>query len=159
MSGGDRLSYLLIGRIAGRILAIKQSVARLAARIAAGTYAPRRFARRRSPGVPRPRPPDTLPRTFGWLLPLVPEAVVFRAQLESLLQDPEMAGLLAAAPASLARPIRSLCWMLRVDPPPILAPPRPAAPPPAQAAAATPPPRRPPPATAGLSHAGALARR
>ena len=59
-------------------------------------------------------------------MPLVPPAVVFRGQLETLLGDPGMAELLAAAPVSLRRPIRSLCWMLRVEPPKILA--RPAKP-------------------------------
>jgi hypothetical protein len=34
-----------------------------------------------------------------------------------------MAALLAAAPASLRRPLRSLCWMLHLTPPQILAPP------------------------------------
>ena len=123
MSGGDRLSYLLIGLIIDRLRGIKQRFVRLAARIQAGTYAPRRFAGRRSPAVRRPRTPGKLPTTYGWLLPLVPEALAFRSQLGGLLRTPEMAALLAAAPASLARPIRSLCWMLRLDPPPILPPP------------------------------------
>jgi hypothetical protein len=158
MSGGDRLSYLLIGLIADRIRQIKQRVARLAARIAAGRYAPRRSAPRRSAPrrsstVRRPRPPNRLPQKLGWLVPLVPEAVVFRAQLEFLLRDPEMAALLAAAPASLRRPVRSLCWMLGIPAPetlaPILAPipagPRSAPRPAAAAAAQAPPSRRPRP--------------
>jgi hypothetical protein len=126
MSGGDRLSYALIGLIVDRIRGIKQHVARIAERIRAGTYTPRQSAPRRQPTERRPRPPSKLPTTFGWLLPLVPDAIGFRSQLEFLLQDREMAELLAAAPGSLRRPLRSLCWMLRLAPPDILA--RPAKP-------------------------------
>ena len=122
------LSQPLINLIITRIRDAKQAFARLAARIDAGTYAPRRRASTppRPPAVQKPRPPpNPLARKFGWLLPLVPGAVVFGGQLDSLLRDPEMAALLAAAPVSLRRPIRSLCWMLRVEPPDIL--PRPPA--------------------------------
>ena len=52
-----------------------------------------------------------------------------------------------AAPTALARPIRSLCWMLRVEPPAILAPPKKPRPPPAPKAAPktpAPPPPKPP---------------
>ena len=147
MSGGDRLSYLLIGQIVDRIRGIKQCFARIATRVAAGTYAPRRHsAARRKPSARRPRPPNPLLQKFGWLIPLVPEAVVYRSQLECLLRDAEFAALLAAAPESMRRPIRSLCWMLRVDPPDILAspPPRPAPPPAAPATAQALPPQRSP---------------
>jgi len=126
------LSPPLIALIINRIREIKQRFADLAARIEAGTYAPRRRSSTppRPPAVRKPRPPpNPLFRKFGWLLPLVPEAVASRGHLENLLRDPEMAALLAAAPVSLARPIRSLCWMLRVEPPKILArPARPAKP-------------------------------
>jgi len=123
------LSQPLINLIITRIRDAKQAFARLAARIQAGTYAPRRRAATppRPPAVRKPRPPpNPLCRKFGWLMPLVPPAVVFGGQLETLLRDPEMATLLAAAPVSLRRPIRSLCWMLRVEPPKFLA--RPAGP-------------------------------
>jgi len=126
------LSQPLINLIITRIRDAKQAFARLAARIQAGTYAPRRRSATppRRPAVQKPRPPpNPLARKFGWLPPLVPGAVVFGGQLDSLLRDPEMAALLAAAPVSLRRPLRSLCWMLRVDPPKILArPARPAQP-------------------------------
>ena len=123
------LSQPLINLIVTRIRDAKQAFARLAARIHAGTYAPRRRASTppRPPAIRKPRPPpNPLARKFGWLLPLVPAAVASRGHLENLLRDPGMAALLAAAPVSLARPIRSLCWMLRVSPPDILA--RPAKP-------------------------------
>ena len=122
------LSQPLINLIITRIRDAKQAFARLAARIDAGTYAPRRRSGPPRPPTdrkPRP-PPNPLARKFGWLLPLVPAAVASRGHLENLLRDPEMAALLAAAPVSLARPIRSLCWILRVEPPKILA--RPAGP-------------------------------
>ena len=126
------LSQVLIALIVTRIRDAKQAFARLAARIDAGTYAPRRRSSTppRPPAVQKPRPPpNPLARKFGWLPPLVPGAVVFGGQLETLLQDPGMAAILAAAPVSLRRPIRSLCWMLRVEPPKILArPARPAKP-------------------------------
>jgi hypothetical protein len=124
MMGGERLPLLLIGQIVDRIRRIKQRFATLAARIAAGKYVPRTGSAppRKRPGQ-TPPPKGPLPNTFGWLLKLVPEAVQYRGQLEYLLQDPEMAALLAAAPASLRRPLRSLCWMLHLTPPPILAPP------------------------------------
>ena len=129
---GWGLSLSLIALIVTRIRDAKQAFARLAARIQAGTYAPRRRSSTppRPPAVQKPRPPpNPLARKFGWLVPLVPAAVVFGGQLETLLRDPGMAELLAAAPVSLRRPIRSLCWMLRVEPPKILArPARPAKP-------------------------------
>jgi hypothetical protein len=146
MSGGDRLSYTLIALIIDRIRDINQRVARLAARIRAGRYAPRRgTTRRRPPAGRRYRQPNPLLKKFGWLLPLVPEAVGYRSQLEYLFRDAEVMALLAAAPASLRRPLRSLCWMLRVSPPPILAPPGAAPPQPAQAGGPEPPPWPPAP--------------
>jgi hypothetical protein len=144
MSGGDRLSYFLIGLITERLRRINQCVKRITALVGDGKYAPRRFAPRRPPAdpKPRPRPPDKLPRKFGWLLPLVPDATGYRSQLEHLLRDPEFSALLAAAPATLGRPLRSLCWMLRLSPPEILAPPARPRPPrkPRPARAAKPPP-------------------
>jgi hypothetical protein len=113
----------LIGR---RLTLIRESFARLVARIAAETYKPRRpaAAPRRAPVGP-PRKPDLLPKTAGWFLKYLPEARQCRGQLENLLQDPEMAALMAAAPAAMRRPIRSLCRMLGAEPPAILAlPPR-----------------------------------
>jgi hypothetical protein len=122
MMGGERLPLLLIGQIVDRIRRIKQRFATLAARIESGKYVPRNLSAppRKRPGQ-APPPKNPLPNTFGWLLKLVPEAVQYRGQLEILLQDPEMAALLAAAPASLRRPLRSLCWMLHLAPPEILA--------------------------------------
>ena len=145
MSGGDRLSHLLIGQIIDRLRGIKRRVVRIAARVGDGRYRFRSVAPH--PRAATPRRADPLPKTFGWLLPLVPDAVVFRAQLDSLLRDPGMAELMQAAPASLARPLRSLCRMLGLSPPPILA--LPAKPRPPRAAPAAPPAPPPPPASRG----------
>jgi hypothetical protein len=132
---GWGLPLPLIALIVERLRRIKQRFAYLAARVGDGRYVPRRRSAppRRRPGQPPP-PPDKLPQKFGWLLKLVPEAVGYRSQLEFLFRDAEMAALLAAAPAPMRRPLRSLCRMLGLPPPPILAlPPRPK-PPPAPAA-------------------------
>src|SRR5271156_5707719 len=123
MHGGERLSLSLIALIIERIRNINQSVARIVARLRDGRYRPRRYAPRRPPTVRRPWQARKLPRKFGWPLRLVPDAIGSRSQLENLFRDPEMAALLAAAPESLRRPLRSLRWMLRVDPPAILAKP------------------------------------
>src|SRR5271156_1023103 len=147
MSGGDRLSYFLIGQIITRIRIINQSFARLAARIRAGKYV-RRIVTAPRRGAAKPRPPNPLPSHFGWLLPLVPEAMGSRSHLEYLFRDPEMVALMAAAPASMRRPIRSLCHMLGVSPPDILAlpvKPRPPRKPRAAASEKAPPPRPEPP--------------
>lgn len=152
MGGGERLTLPVIALIIGRLREINQRFARLVARLAAGTYQPRRChgrkAAARNPGRANP-----LLQKFGWLLPLVPDAVGHRSQLENLLRDPAMAALIAAAPAPMARVLRPLCWMLRVTPPPILArpsseaataPAAASAPPPSDSRPAPPPPPAPP---------------
>ena len=111
------LSFLILDRI--RI--ISHAFIRLAGRIAAGRYVPRTYDPRRQVEK-RPRRPNPLPTEFAWLRQLAPEATIAAAgYLEQLFADPEMAALLAAGPAPLRRPLRSLCRMLGVVPPPILA--------------------------------------
>jgi hypothetical protein len=144
---GAGLSFALIALIVDRLRRIKQAFALVAARVGAGTYRPRRGGAAPRPGQ-KPPPPDKLPKNFAWLLPLVPDAVVYRGQIEQLLHDEATAALLAAAPASLRPPLRSLCWMLGISPPPVLAgPAKPRKPreKPAPAAPETPPPPRPQP--------------
>ena len=140
---GWGLPLLTIAQIVHRLRRIRQRFVHLAARVQAGTYAPRR----RSSAQGRPVPPDKLPRKPGWLLKLMPEAVGYRAHLESLFQEAEMAALLAAAPGPMRRALRSLCRMLAIPLPPILAPPPPAPKPAAPAAKPQkpPPPRHNPP--------------
>jgi len=118
-----RLAMPLVVLILNRLRSIKQSFARIAARVAAGRYAPRRFTPRPQAG-PRPRAKNPLPHGEAWLLKLAPQATAaYASQLRFLLADQEMLALLAAAPASLGRPLRSLCRMLGVELPPIVAPP------------------------------------
>ena len=105
---------------------INQCLRRIADRVRDGKYAPRRSGPRRAPSVRKPRPPGPVPKKFGWLVALVPEARGHGGQIAHLLQNPEMVALLQAAPTTLIRPLRSLCWALQVTPPAILArPPRP----------------------------------
>ncbi len=122
MMGGDRLPLQVIALIIGRLRRSNQLFARIAARVRDGRYTPRPAApRRRRPG--QPPPPDKLPKKFGWLLKLVPDAIGYRGQLEHLLRDPEMAALLEAAPVPMAKALRPLCRMLGLTPPPVLAKP------------------------------------
>jgi hypothetical protein len=143
---GERLAAPVIHLIVARIRTIKQGFARLAARLAAGRNTPRRHTPRKRQVARTPRPKNPLPHHFGWLLPLVPEAICFRSQLEFLLRDPEMAALMATAPKSMGRVLRPLFWMLRLPPPPMLArPPREAKPSPAAPQAPQPQPSTPQP--------------
>ncbi len=124
---GWALTHNLIALILTRVQNIKRRVARLVARIAAGTYKPPVPREQKSADRPRPAPPkDPLPRTFGWLRPLItPDTIAFSGMLDSVLRDPEMVALMQAAPEAFGRPIRSLCRMFGIAPPPALAlPPR-----------------------------------
>ena len=108
-----------------RLRLAKQHLARLAARLQAGTWRPRRVTARRPPDNPKPMPKIPRRKAFGWLRPLLPDAVPAAGYLDHLLHDPAMVALMQAAPAQAARILRPLCWMLRLKPPPVLASPRP----------------------------------
>ncbi len=110
--------------IIDRLRVAKGQLARLAARLQAGTWRPRRITARQPEVNPEPRPKIPRRRPFGWLRPLLPDAVHAAGYLDHLLQDPAMVALMQAAPAPAARILRPLCWMLRMKPPPVLAPPR-----------------------------------
>ena len=115
------LSPHLVMLILNRLRAITHAFARVASRVGAGRYAPRRCTPRKT--ITRPaRAKNPLPQGVAWLVKLVPESAASASQLRLLLADPKMAALLAAAPASLGRPLRSLCHMLGVEIPPVLAP-------------------------------------
>jgi hypothetical protein len=144
------LSPQVVQLICDRVRVNKQRIDQIVAQIRAGTYVfRRRTGKPRAPAPPGaerpPRPPSPLPQKFGWLLPLIPakpeeywHANALRSQLESALQNPEMVALIEAAPVSLGRPLRSLCWMFGLKRPPILAPPRRTAPHPTPPRAAKP---------------------
>jgi len=133
-----QLARPLVALIVHRLILMRQAIARAIARMAAGKISPRKS------GGPRPGrkagTPNRFPTSPAWLIKLVPETAAGASQLRHLFTDPEISALLAAAPASLARPLRSLCRMLDVELP-IPKPPRPARPkPPAKAAPARKPP-------------------
>jgi hypothetical protein len=158
------LPGLVVALILERLRGIKQRFARVADLIREGKFVRRRSSPRRSTAARPPRPPDKRRPKFGWVAPLVPEAASCRTRLRNLLLDPEMAALIEAAPSSLGRPLRSLCWMVGLRPPPILAPPRrprpprPEKPPAEQPATPQPPPskRLPPEVLARWPHASPL---
>ncbi len=107
---------------------LRRLLARFAS-LAATLQAGQVFASRRSaPGTARPRSEATairLPRGAGWLLTLAPalETRLGRAQVESLLGDPEFLALLAQAPQA-GRILRPLFHALRIEMPPVLRMPR-----------------------------------
>ena len=135
-----QLARPLVALIVHRLILMRQAIARAIARMASGKTSPRKS------GGPRPGrragTPNRFPTNPAWLIKLVPAAAAAASQLRHLFTDPEMAKLLAAAPASMLRPLRSLCRMLDVELP-IPRPPRAARPPKAAASAATGPAQNP----------------
>ena len=158
--GGQILGRVFWGRIPAplalllteRLKTIRDRFASLAARIVAGTYTARRYAPRPTQIAAKPPRETPFRQKFGWLGPLLPEAAQHRSHLLALFQEPEMLALIAAAPAPMARLLRPLFWMLKLQPPPVLANYRRRAgtPPPAAAAYRPPPPAPAPPNTLGL---------
>ena len=140
------ISYPIADLIDGKLRRIKAGFDRLAARIEAGTYKPRRSGTRKPSQNPKPRAESPIRQSRGWVLPLVKESNCHRGWVENLLRDPEMVALMTAAPAPMARLLRPLCWMLRIDPPAVLAlPKRPRPPKPPR-----PPKQKPPKPTEGI---------
>jgi hypothetical protein len=121
-----RLARPLMSLILHRLLAISHRLRRFIARIEAGRPFPRPRGAPARPAKPPKYTPDPLPRRHDWLAAVLPELAPHRGNLASLLATPEMAALMAAAPAQMGRALRPLCRMLGVRPPPVLAlPPRP----------------------------------
>ncbi len=139
---GGKLSYEMMQAINHRVMRAAHLVRRLGEALAKGVPIPTR----RSP-VPRAteKPGDTekprgtrkppapaaegairLPRNFAWMTKLVgTEAAAAGSQLRALMEDPEMAALLAASPR-MVRTLKPLCRMLGANmPPPHSPPPRP----------------------------------
>jgi hypothetical protein len=120
-----RLAGPLIILIWTRLRRMALRVDRVAARVASGPLPPprpRSAAPRRQPVAP---PAQRLPRGFAWLVRLAPQTAFGAGQLQALLDDPAMQGLIAAAP-QIGRTLRPLCRMLGVHPPPSLRRPSPA---------------------------------
>ena len=134
-----QLPYALHLPIMARFMRLREVLTRATLLVQAGRHAPRRRSGERSPpAVRRPRQPGPLPREFGWLTTLMPQVQETRGTLFHMLDQPEMAALIEAAPSALIPPLRSLCWALRLKPPPVLARPRRPAPPPAAPEATAP---------------------
>ena len=120
--GTEVLAGALITLICNRIRRVEGRVARMLVRFQAGTL--RVCTAQRGgdgSGVPRApvtrvvRPENRLPRSFAWLLPLVPcEAANFAWQLRLTLATPEMMALLAAAPQAI-RVLAPVCRMLGIE--------------------------------------------
>jgi hypothetical protein len=107
---------------------LRRLLARFAALVAAVEAGRFPAARPTTTAASRPRTGASavrLPGGSGWLLRLAPalETRLGRAQVESLLGDPELRALLAQAPQA-GRILRPLCHMLRIEPPPSLRLPR-----------------------------------
>ncbi len=119
----------LLVQLWGALRRLSGRLESLAARVQAGRLPAARPASR-TPRPDRPRPPrPRLPAGFAWLVRQAPETAPYGAQLQALLDDPDLAALLQAAPQA-GRLLRPLCRMLGVRPGPALAlkrPPPPAA--------------------------------
>jgi hypothetical protein len=114
------------------LLAQWKTVLRIIEQIRAGTFVQRKPRKpseeptaERAAAVRKPLPPGQLPKKFGWYARFVPESLrPFGCNFTYLVQQPEMAPLIAAAPEALGRPLRALCWAFGVKPPAIIAPPK-----------------------------------
>jgi hypothetical protein len=118
-----RLARPLMSLILTRLIAIGHRFRRFAERIAAGRPFPRPRGAIAKPATPRKYTPDPLPRRNDWLAAFLPELAAHRGNLSAILQTPDMAALIAAAPAQMGRTLRPLCRMLGLAPPPSIAPP------------------------------------
>ena len=107
-----------------RLRRMKHRFASIMARLEAGTLPPPGSARR-SPATCRPagsRPPE-LPNRYGWVSMTIDRAFLRSWDLEEILDDPDTAEKVAAAP-QLGSVLRPACRMLGVKPPPWLRLPR-----------------------------------
>jgi hypothetical protein len=125
----SRLCGPLLTLLYQRLCRTRTRFTALAARVRDGRLPAVAPARSRV-GSRRPTPPPAvrLPRQFGWIVRTVPQPWLighWRGLLEGMLEDPELAAVIAVAP-QMGRELRPLCRMLAIPPPPGLAlPPRP----------------------------------
>ncbi len=115
----DRTAGPLIILIFNHLRRLGRQFAGLAARTQAGTLpAPRRRSTVLRVGLTRA--PGLLPTGFAWLGNLMPETRVYGCRLQQLvLNDPEMAALIAACPQA-GRIVRSILWMTTQRPVPAI---------------------------------------
>ncbi|MBV8096026.1 MAG: hypothetical protein JOY71_01060 [Acetobacteraceae bacterium] len=105
------LAWTRLGRLALRFEKLVATVraGRVPSAPAPRLQAERDFELPRLEGLPPPR----LPGGFGWLIRIVPGTAAYSGQMQYLLADPEMAGLLADVPQA-GRILRPLCRMLGI---------------------------------------------
>jgi hypothetical protein len=91
---------LLIKLLWRRLRHIKARFASVMARFRAGTLPAPGSARRRSarPRAAAEPPPLVLPRRVGWVLQTISGTLIPGYELEKMVEDPELAALVAAAP-------------------------------------------------------------
>jgi hypothetical protein len=137
----DRRAGPLLVRIFSRLHRLAARMTSLVARIQAGKLPPPR-ATRPITGPSRRKP--RLPESSGWLRRIVPGTAEYAGQVQALLDDPQTAALLEAAPQA-GRILRPLCRMLAVPLPENLRRPKPrSAPPPTGTDPLDPPAESPP---------------
>ena len=137
----QRMEAALAWAIWNRVRMLGDRLIALAERVRAGRL-PRRRVRRS--GTPHPDPPPqggrereastgpaastplaqclpaaSLPREFGWVGRMLPEAAKYAGALQYLLRDPETLALLEKAPQA-GRMLRPLCQLLGVQTPEFL---------------------------------------
>jgi hypothetical protein len=118
----EAMATAMILLVCGRIRRVERRIQALLARFRAGALPVAQGTRTMRTGVSRAEgrreaavAPVRLPRSFGWLLPLVPcEAANFASQLRHTLAEPEMVALLAAS-AEARRILAPLCQMLAIE--------------------------------------------
>ncbi len=167
--GNQSLPPVVTAFIGLRLGRMRAFIYRIIDMIRDGTYVPRQrkpLEEPRKTPEQKPKPSGWIPQKFGWLAALLgDDAAAFRGALRDMLRDPEIMELIEAAPITLGRPLRSLCWMLKLTPPEILTPPkRPRKPRPEKPAAENPEPplewdwnsRLTPEARANVPHADPL---
>jgi hypothetical protein len=116
------MATAMILLVCGRIRRVEGRIQALLVRFRAGLLPVAPVTRVARAGVTRagePREtaeaPLRLPRSFGWLLPLVHwEAANFASQFRHTLAEPEMMALLAASPQA-RRLLAPLCRMLAIE--------------------------------------------
>jgi hypothetical protein len=121
-SENDRFIIPICIRLWSRLIHLTKRYNRLVTRYYEGRltpYSPRPYRpRTKWPEPPKkpgeePKPRQTLPSAFGWIVKYVPGAALYRDQLRELLADPEMIAFLTAAPQA-GRLLRPLCRTLGV---------------------------------------------
>ncbi len=126
--GNQSLPPVVTAFIGLRLGKMRACIYRIIDMIRDGTYVPRQRKPLEEPlktPEQKPKPEGWVRQKFGWLAELLgDDAPAFRAALRDMLRDPEIMKLIEAAPITLGRPLRSLCWMLKFTPPEILAPPK-----------------------------------